>query len=318
MPDTAPSSAGKPGQFSIAAVVTICAQQKRVNVGAGATPAALDKQPQHELEAAWQRIVSVLPAETRVGDLYAGRAFGLAKAAAKQAQCPLYVLSAGLGLVPANVMAPAYGLTVSKNTPESIADRSQGEFNPAAWFASLMAGEFSVAWDAVGIGGRGRILIAMTKPYAELAGASLAAAGPRVLQRVRIFGENLSRALPQRLHETIVPYDQRLDALVPGTRSDFAQRALLHFVDHIADAPQSQEAEAAAIRVHLESVTAPSKPARAQRTDAELLALIRERVGPKSSASALLRQLRDADGIACEQGRFARLFRSVTRVPEAT
>jgi hypothetical protein len=41
-------------------------------------------------------------------------------------------------------------------------------------------------------------------------------------------------------------------------------------------------------------------------------------LGPKASASRLLRQLRDQDGIACEHGRFARLFRAAVACGDPT
>lgn len=292
-------------------MVTICTQQKRLKAPAEGTPAGLAVQAQSDLELAWRRAVAALPAKVTAAELYAGRAFGLAKAAASKAASPLYVISAGLGLVSGEVVVPAYGLTIASNVPDSISTKVDGPFDPARWFASLMAGGHSVGWDRLQQNGQGRILVALTKPYAEMAGSSLAAAPPRVLERVRIFGANLVRALPEALHSAVLPYDDRLDALVPGTRSDFAQRALLHFVDHVAGQPMDRAADSAAVRSALSRVAAPERPVRMQRSDADLLLLIKGRITPRASASGLLRQLRDVDGIACEQGRFARLFKAV-------
>jgi hypothetical protein len=303
-----PSNPARRG--SIAAVVTICAQQKRLKVPVEGTPAGLDIQTQSNLELAWRRTVAALPAKVTAADLYAGRAFGLAKSAATNAASPLYVISAGLGLVPGEFVVPAYGLTIASNVPESISTKVDGAFDPAKWFSSLMAGSHSVGWGHLQEDGPGRILVALTRPYAEMAGASLAAAPPPVLERVRIFGANLIRVLPEALHSAVLPYDDRLDALAPGTRSDFAQRALLHFVEHLAGQPIDRAADAAAVRSALSHFEAPERPARMQRSDADLLLLIKGRITPRASASGMLRQLRDVDGIACEQGRFARLFRA--------
>lgn len=99
-----PSNPARRG--SIAAVVTICAQQKRLKVPAEGTPAGLDLQTQSDQELAWRRAVATLPAKVTAADLYAGRAFGLAKAAATTAASPLYVISAGLGLVPGKPLSP--------------------------------------------------------------------------------------------------------------------------------------------------------------------------------------------------------------------
>lgn len=299
----------RPESGSVAAVITICAQQKRVKPPVGGTPAALTIQAQDQVAMAWQRAVATLPADVPASDLYAGRAFGLAKAAAARAESPLYIISAGLGLVPGDALAPAYGLTVTRNVAESIASRVAGSFDPARWFESLLASRGSVGWDRVQANGPGRILVALTKPYAEMVGASLAAVSPQMLDRLRIFGANLTRALPKTLHSVIAPYDDRLDSLAPGTRSDFAQRALLHFVEHVAEEPADREKEFEAVRTALSGVAVPDRPVRAQRSDADLILLIRGRLKLRASASGLLRQLRDEDGIACEQGRFARLFK---------
>ena len=301
----------RPATGSIAAIITICTQQKRLKASAAGTPAGLKTQSQAGLEADWQLAVAALPNLVRASDLYAGRAFGLAKTAAGNAASPLYVISAGLGLVPGDLLAPAYGLTLTKNVAESIVSKVDGPFDSPSWFASVIAGGRSVGWDRVERVGPGRILVAMTRPYAEMVAPSLAATPPPMLARLRIFGAGLKQALPPILHPAIAPYDDRLDALVPGTRSDFAQRALLHFVDYVAHQPLNRKAEFEAISSILAHVIAPERPIRDQRSDAELLLLIKGRVGPRSSASRLLRQLRDEDGIACEQSRFARLFRSV-------
>ncbi len=297
-------------QPPISAIVTICAQQKRFRPETAATPAALDKKLQSEVELAWQHIVACLPEVATASDLYAGRSFGLAKVAAVNSKAPLFVISAGLGLISGDTLAPAYGLTVARNVPESIASKVDGEFDPQHWFSSLMASGRSVGWEQVGCDGSGLILVALTKPYAEMVGESLAKASPKILERVRIFGANLSRALPEALHPAIAPYDDRLDTIAPGTKSDFAQRALLHFVDCVAVRPSDRRREFETVSALLSRVTAPQRPNRMQRSDAELISLIRERIQPRASASSLLRQLRDNDGIACEQGRFARLFRT--------
>jgi hypothetical protein len=294
----------------VSAVITICAQRKTVKVPAQGTPSALTIQTQRQVEKAWQEALAALPARVQAASLYGGRAFGLAKSAAARSGSPLYIISAGLGLVPGERLVPAYGLTVASDVAESISSRVTGPFDSAKWFANLMAGNNSVLWDKAGGDGEGRVLVALTKPYATMVGKSLAAASPQTLARLRIFGASLEQALPNTLHAAIVPYDDRLDALVPGTRSDFAQRALLHFVEHVADQGADRDTEFAAVKALLSGVAAPERPVREQRSDTELTILIKGRLKPQASASALLRQLRREDGIACEQGRFARLFKA--------
>lgn len=309
---------GAPNPESVTAVVTICAQQKRVRPSRSSTPAILAASKQSDLERGWRATLAALPACTLASDLYAGRAFGLAKDAARITNSALYVVSAGLGLVAGATAVPAYGLTIAKDGPESVLGKVVGPFNPADWFAGLLSGPYSTDWTRIVGAGRGRVLVALTKPYAEMVGESLSAVPQDALDRIRIFGAGLSSALPAILQSALVPYDERLDTLFPGTRSDFAQRAMHHFANLVAHLPVDQRGDAEAVRACLDRVDAPVRPTRMQRTDSELLTIISGRLAPQASASRLLRQLRDEDGIACEQGRFARLFRTAAASGAAT
>lgn len=242
-------------------------------------------------------------------DLYGGRAFGLARKAAKRADSQFYVISAGLGLVDGQTSAPAYGLTVSRGASESIHAKAVGAFTPSRWFEEMMAGALSRDWNNVFEQGSGEVLIALTRPYAEMVGPGLAQLPQRHQNRLRLFGAGLSSTLPKSLHSALAPYDDRLDTLFPGTRSDFAQRALLHYVDHVAQTGADRAAAYTRVLESLAAVEMPARPVRRGANDGDLLTLIKTRLSPTASASRLLRQLRDDDGIACEQRRFARLFR---------
>lgn len=282
------------------------------------TPAILAATHQADLERAWRAALAALPAGTLASDLYAGRAFGLAKDAARITNSGFYVVSAGLGLIAGATVVPAYGLTIAKDGPESVLGKVVGPFNPAGWFAGVLSGPYSTDWTRIVGVGRGRVLVALTKPYAEMVGESLSAVPQDALDRLRIFGAGLSSALPAILQSALVPYDDRLDTLFPGTRSDFAQRAMHHFANLVAHLPVDRRGDAEAVRACLDRVDAPVRPKRMQRTDSELLTIISGRLAPQASASRLLRQLRDEDGIACEQGRFARLFRTAAISGAAT
>jgi hypothetical protein len=299
----------------VAAVVTICTGRKRLK--AVATPAILTAGAQAAVSQGWRAQLVGAPARSAARDLYTGRGFGLAKLAAELANSPLFIVSAGLGLVMGDTIAPAYGLTISRGHEDSISSKVVGGFDATAWFADLLTGPYSSRWSHVTDNRGGRVLIAVTRPYAELVAESLSALAPEALGRLRIFGAGLSDALPACLSPFLLPYDDRLDTLFPGTKSDFAQRAMLHFVQYIADQPADCVIDCNAVTAALNGVEAPARPSRAQRTDDEILTLIAERLGPGASASRLLRTLRDRDGIACEQNRFAKLFRAAVARREA-
>jgi hypothetical protein len=262
----------------------------------------------------------MLPPATTAGALYAGRGFGLATQAAQFTDAKFYILSAGLGLVASDRQVPLYGLTVSGRHAESVAARVTGEFDVAAWFSGLLSGPYSHQWADAIAQGPGRVLIALTRPYAQMVAESLVSLGPQALARLRIFGASLAPALPAALRHTLMPYDARLDAVFPGTRADFSQRALLHFVRSVAvkgSAPD-RDADHAAVETALSGVAAPSRLRRPRRTDTEILQLIAGRLQSQSGIARILRALRDDEGVACEQARFSRLYRTALQHQTAT
>jgi hypothetical protein len=100
-----------------------------------------------------------------------------------------------------------------------------------------------------------------------------------------------------------------LDAVLPGTKVDFPQRALFHFVGVIGDARGDAAADYARITNSLRRVKAPERPRRPQRTDQQILKLISARLRKETGIARLLRAIRHEDGVACEQARFTRLYR---------
>jgi hypothetical protein len=264
------------------------------------------------VQSAWIEKIKTLRKEVTAGTLYAGRGFGLAVEAARIAEAKLYILSAGLGLVAAGQRVPVYGLTVSGGHAESVPGKVTGEFDCAAWFACLLSGPHSKSWaDAAGRGS-GRVLVALTRPYAEMVGKSLTDLDPSILTRLRIFGASLAPALPATLRPALAPYDERLDAVLPGTRADFSQRALLHFVRTVAerDGEPDRFADFEAVEAALDVVVPPQRLHRPRRTDEEILQLISARLPSQSGIARVLRALRDEEGVACEQSRFSRLYRA--------
>ena len=295
-----------------ATVITICTHRKKARPPFAATAVSLPADSQGTVQSAWMEKIRALPPEVPARALYAGRGFGLAAEAAKIAKAKLYILSAGLGLVAANRGVPVYGLTVSGGHAESVAARVTGEFDGVAWFSGLLRGPYSNQWGDAAGHGSGRVLIALTRPYAEMVGKSLSELDPSILARLRIFGASLSPALPAILRPALAPYDERLDAVLPGIRADFSQRALLHFVHSVAgnrDA-QDRDADYAAVETALEGVLPPDRLRRTRRTDEEIFQLILARLRSQTGIARILRALRDEEGVACEQSRFARLYRA--------
>ena len=111
-----------------------------------------------------------------------------------------------------------------------------------------------------------------------------------------------------------MPYDDRVAEYAPGARVDLAQRALTHFVRECL--PELPDADAAAHAIWVDTalgqMTAPATTVRRRCTDDAVLEVIHQYVDSGMAVTRLLRVLRDQKGMACEQARFAQLYRLAT------
>jgi hypothetical protein len=165
------------------------------------------------------------------------------------------------------------------------------------------------------LGGRrpGRIVVALTQPYAALVGTNLAKLPESVRPRLRILGPGLADHLPESLKTQCMDYDARLDVLMPGTRLDAASRACDHFVRLIAEVPMSTVTEdQARIDDVLSHIKRPSSVVRPRLSDSALRKLISRMAKQGLSATGALRHLRVEIRVACEERRFRRLYEEVT------
>jgi hypothetical protein len=258
----------------------------------------------------------VAAARTRIPawQLYQGRAFREAKLAAQPIAAEVYIISAGLGLVRADDSIPAYSLTVASG-PDNILARIETSHPTLSsiWWRELTAASQSPSFEGLLAGSSGFVLLAAGRSYLSMISADLASLGASDRQRLRLFTAAPRDSIPHELQCMAMPYDGRLEALPgrAGTVSDFAQRALHHFVDVILPvSPQgSAAAHAAAVRAAFKGVQPPVRKHGKSVSDDEITRLIRanwNRANGKSAA--MLRLLRDSLRIACEQNRFKRLF----------
>jgi hypothetical protein len=295
----------------IGAVVIPCASRKRWPTAPGLTARELPRAGRAAVATEWDLRLRGAATQGDAKSLYMGRGFSLGASAAAHAGTPLFVVSAGLGVVAGTAAVPSYGLTVGTRTDDAIGSRIAGGFDPATWWRSVSAGPFSVGWRPV-LATDGLILVAMSQAYAALIAGDLGALDPAGIARLRIFGTGLENVLPAALASSIMPYDARLDSLCPGTRTDFAQRALAHFARSIP--PNADAAgDAAAVAGALASHRAPERIERARAGDDVLIMTIRRHLRATSGIGRILRRLREQDQIACEQRRFTRLYHAAVR-----
>lgn len=291
------------------AVIVPCSNRKRIVPEARARAVSLPIATQSELETAWLERLAVLKRSVAAQALYSGRGALLGRQAARAASAPLYIASAGLGLVGAEVMVPAYGVTVANRGDDSVPARVSGRFDPSSWWSAVCKGPMSTTLDLLLSEAKGRVtLIALTEPYAAMLGPSLAALPDGVITCLRVFGWRLQKVLPSALHDSIIGYDARLEAVLPGTQVDFAQRAMAHFVDRVLPLGEGSSAQHR-LRVSglLSGLAFPHRVVRSRRSDAEIQEWLGRPEQAGGGVAGLLRRLRDMD-IACEQSRFSRLY----------
>ena len=301
-------------------IVAPCTRRKRVQIEPALRASTLEPGTLRCVAQAWVARLQKAPWQVRAERLYAGRGIVEARRAATAIGAGFHIVSAGVGLIDGRQEIPAYSLTVGVGDNDSVASKVVDVFSPGLW------------WDALhGALGRpggvlaplvqacdGLVILALPGTYLKLIANELAFLPSEALARIRLIGPPMSMVSPG-LTEVWMPYDARFESAVgpgPGTRSDFAQRAVRHFAEMVVYVAPGADAATHARMVErcLNALKPPSQPHREAGTDAELIGVIRELL-PKSGglSGKTLRLLRHGAGRACEQGRFRRLFAAATR-----
>jgi hypothetical protein len=229
----------------------------------------------------------------------------------------LFVASAGLGLIHEDDEAPTYDLTFADRQNPLAKARASAKFTPSDWWGML--GQIGIGYgrmsDLVKRLNPPITLVGMPNGYLEMVAYDLGALKDGHLARLRIFTSTSGAAsLPPRLARCVMPYDERLEALpgYSGTRTDFAQRALLHFSEHLSAHRLSLGEGKALVLSSLDGLKARIIPPRTKASDAQIAALLRCKWRQhKGSSVQLLRYLRRDAQVACEQKRFQGIWASV-------
>lgn len=297
-------------------VITSCTGRKKKKYDSFSFPGARRARGADELARAWVATLQGREAETvAVRDYYAGRGFSEALSVADHLDAPLGVVSAGLGLVYSTDAVTPYDLTVSGGSASISTHLSRYGQTTVDWWSALNA-----AWGRpypfsrlFGAYGAVTVLVALPSTYLSMVQDELADLEPRQRQRLRIITSEAGAAsLPVVLAPQAMPYDARLESDLPGTLSDFPQRALRHFVmtleAHERPADEARQLVTGAMK-HMQRR---ELPVRRRLSDAEICNLLRKNWDTCDGKSTkLLRYLRDEALVACEQTRFRQLWQEV-------
>jgi len=302
----------------MALIITACTNRKRYAPAESLKAENLPRGILEQTVSRWIECTQAAGARYFAKDLYIGRAIKDSLTAAALFGSEAYIMSAGMGLVKPNDKVLSYNLTVQPGSSNSIQSKIVEPISPNEWWDEL-SHQFETPTPIAKLVNENPqevILIACAEIYAQLIDKDLKTLGHDDLKRVRIFGPQHPENLSEGMRGTIMPYDYRFDGPdgpLRGTRTDFGQRALLHFSQKIwpkipsIGANQDHQNE---IKRLMTNMRLPEKVSRISLSDNDIIELVPnmwERANGKSSL--MLRVLRDQELVACEQGRFASLFK---------
>jgi hypothetical protein len=295
-----------------AILVTNCTNRKRIRGKVLRLGASGLKGTVADVARRWAEAVASATQVYAAQHVYVGRSIAEAKNAAQFVNGELYVVSAGLGLVHSVELIPAYDLTVSAGTG-SVAPLLNRERKSAAdWWETLTSvlGPHRSVRRLVEANKKATILFALPAGYLALISRDLGGLTATQASRIRIVTSSLGAAsVPDHLQRYVLPYDERLEgSAYAGTRVDFPQRALRHFIEQVG-CDLSLEQAHAQVKAAMEALMKPVLPLRAKKSDDEILAVLRKHWDQYEGRSGrLLRFLRDDALVACEQSRFRGLW----------
>jgi len=227
-------------------------------------------------------------------------------------------VSAGLGLVSVTDLIPNYSLTISEGTGSIQNWLASQKSSSADWWIQLCeALDSSVPVSALvsKASANDKVFIALPGRYMQMISSDLGSIADRHQRKLRIFTSGAGfKFVPDALKSFVMPYDERLEGIPQhdGTRSDFPQRALKHFVTHLEAQDHPLEQAKRFVMRAMESSEVRSNPARVKVSDARIAELILEHWDDYGgSATKLLRFLRDDAKVSCEQSRFSGIWRTV-------
>jgi hypothetical protein len=298
-------------------VVTNCTTRKRQGHPFLQLPATRRPHSVDELADRWLTHLRRSKKRIQAGELYLGRSIVEAKTVAQLLGGALYFASAGVGLVRHTDSVPFYDLTVADGEGSIAPTLDALGATSGDWWSALNAarGQHQPLASLIAMPQVRAGYIALPASYIALVGNDLAALGGASRGKLRIFTSKAgSRQIPTDLQRYVMPYDERLESLpdFAGTRTEFPQRAMRHFIQILHGNQLSLPDAIDAVTRSLAPLREPSMPVRVRRTDIEIEALIRKNWTVHEGNSArLLRFLRDNALVACEQSRFRDIWHNV-------
>ena len=299
-------------------IIIPCTDRKRNPANGGLEASQLNRGTVQEVAKAWLDKVQSAAIKSPANKTYCGRSFSETLKSSQKVNANLTIISAGLGIVEQSHLIPSYGLTVADRKRDSIRSKVSTEnWSPDIWWQTLKmqkASGFDLQ-QTLETYNPSIILMYLSQQYARMLKTELQEIDILLRKKIRIFGLGLENVLSPELRGNIMPYDLRLngpDSTNKGTITDFGPRCIAHFCDNFLKNNyqfKTLDWHKAQISKSLENMRCPEKLSRTVITNDQVTEFILnnwEKIG--GTSSKMLRHLRDR-GFACEQSRFADLFR---------
>lgn len=294
-------------------IVSPCSNRKKASIDMGLQAAKLAPGTIQGVAAQWRSWLDAKPRPYTAQNLYCGRSFGDANWSARASGMPHYIVSAGLGIVGPDDKIPSYAMTTAGSSDENVLRKCPTGTIASDWWNAafpngVLAGLISKA--------NSKVFLALPSVYLQMVKDELLSLPFADLKKIRILTGASDTLVADRLRDFILPYDSRLDgpdSPIPGTKSDFASRALRHFVGLPGLALESSiSGDRRIVEDALIGMRPPTSPKRIRLSDNEIRhALIAQWRHVQGNRNKLLRHLRDELLVSCEQSRFARLAREI-------
>ena len=307
-------------------IVVTCSYGKRV-----APPPDLEVRslPSGSIETRvqeWSTRLEMTPAErTPARELYKGDHWSVVRelevvGCSKGLGVEMWVASAGYGLIPMDAEIASYGATFARDHEDFVLGPTpiKEEAAPSEWWSRIAAWDGPAPNTARSVTELARqhpntpMLVIASRPYAralelDLLDASDTLASSEFLSIVAIGFDSTSP-----LAEFVLPGDARFSTWLGGTLTSVNARVGKAILERVNEWGLTRDEIGQGLLARLEELDPYTQPKRESRRDDEVRTYIRAALGvdPATAHSRLLRSFR-AEGYACEQRRFRRLYEDV-------
>jgi hypothetical protein len=311
----------------IASVIVTCAQRKGALPERQLHARTLPRVPVGDRLKEWTgRLERAAGPRVVAGELYKGEHWTVAaglRERARSVRCAveLWVASAGYGLVSDRSMLVPYAATFVAGHPDSVVapDTDRPSAGRRKWWSAMAAwggpdagrprslADLAVAYPM------DPMVVAVSAAYLDALFDDLAAARRRLSDPALLMIVSAGTRAAGGLSDNLLPIDASAETVLGGSRTSINARIASWLV---ATAPDHEFdfRRIAVLAVETLSKGTRVTPRRRVQTDDAILAYIKTclAANPLVRKSRLLRNLRDGD-LACEQGRFSRLYEQARR-----